>query len=124
MTGKAKSLKIACLCALLVGLVLAICGIVSLVQEPSVGSGGALVDGAVLTVLGARCSMLANVPSNSGKLFKLALVALIVGICGTAVCWYYGDGSVLNTVLACVGAVVALVMVIVDHSIINDQKQA
>lgn len=124
MTGKSRNLKIACLCELIIGLVLAICGIVSLVQAPSAAGGAACADGVVLTVLGARCSMLANVPSNASKLFKLALAAFIIGICAAAYCAASGDGSMLNTVLACVEAVLALVVVLIDHSIVNDQKQA
>lgn len=124
MNPKSKTLKIACILQMIFGIVVAIAGIAALVgQDGMVGGCAATADGVVLCILGARCSILANVPSNAKSLFRLALVSLIVGIVCAAACVVPQDSHLYLAIATCIGAVISLVIVLIDHSIINDQKQ-
>ncbi len=126
MPKDAKTVKVFTLIALLLGLVTAIAGIVQLVQgveEPAPLL--TLCAGIVTLVLAARESMLANVPNNASKVFKLGILAALINgaVCGAS----YAVGaqtSVLVVVCLAASAFASLLVAVFARAVVKRLERA
>ena len=108
MRPEAKRLKIVSIITMFVGIIFFILGIVLTVRGAGLGGVAAIVSGALGAFVGVRGSLIANVPSTSGKIVLPAVLCAVVGLVLCAVCFFMGDdqpssilGSVVPAVFCC-----------------------
>ena len=123
MTGDGKLLKISSLVSLFVGAATCVIGIVlavgNMLDMDALLTAG---EGLVATVYGVRTAILANVPSNTAKFRKKALVLLVLAL-GVGAYFVYVRQSVTlaQFALAAIVGAIALYAVMLSTKIVKDQ---
>ena len=120
MTPESKRLKVGCLIAMAIGLVATITGIVLLLN----GSNGipmvlATVFGALCLGAAARESMLANVPTNAGRVFVLSLVMGLACIVVGVVMVVLFAAELIATILFAAITLIMLIVAVLARAIVN-----
>lgn len=123
MTTSGKILKLSCLAALFAGLATLALGVMLLVGN-LVDTDACLtaVEGLLSTVFGVRCSILANVPSNTNKVKGKALILALFAL-ATGAAFVFAGLSVTTAQLAAAAVicVIACVAFLVARSIVKEQ---
>lgn len=123
MTPKGKVLKLTCIAALFVGLGTVALGVAILVGNLIDSDACATaVEGLCSTVFGVRCSILANVPSNTDKIKTKALIFAIAALAlGGVLLFVDLDVTMWQKIAAVVIAVIACTAMVVSSSIVKEQ---
>ena len=123
MTADGKLLKISCIASLFAGIATVVLGIV--LFAATMTDMDALVtacDGLLATVFGARCAILANVPSNTAKIRGKALIFLAAAAAVVAFL-VFGGQDVVTLQYATAGFLcgLALVALALAQRIVKEQ---
>ena len=124
MTGHGKLLKISSLAAMFCGLASLVVGVVLVVRDVTdVDACMTSLEGLLSLVYGVRTAILANVPSNTDKIGKKALILLAAAVAVVAAFVAVKTLSVtpVQIALACVICAIALAAVVLARTIVAEQ---
>ena len=123
MTGAGKLLKITSLVGLFLGLGTIALGVFYAVANMAdIDAWATALEGVLATVYGVRTAILANVPSNTDKIRRKALILAIVAL--AVVAFFIAGGQDVQLPQLCVAVVVALVALVaffIAHGIVKEQ---
>ena len=123
MTSDGKLLKIFCIASLFAGIASAVLGIVLFVATMTdIDALATAFDGVLGTVFGARCAILANVPSNTAKIRGKALIFMLAAAAVVAFL-VFGGQDVETMQYAAAGFLcgIAFVALVLAQRIVKEQ---
>lgn len=124
MTKDGKTLKLACIACLFIGLVTAVVGIAAgVAQAWDIDALATLICGLGITPTGAQASRLANVPSNATKVRTLSLIALVATVALCAVGYFMGRIETPQLIAFALAILAELIMVVYSHRIVKQLER-